>query len=98
MIMHHELERGMNEEEQLSPEIYQLIASGRKIAAIKMIREETGMGLAEAKELADALSGHQSGADSQPPPLSEEGGASGLLAIVVAVLIAFALYVFLVGD
>jgi len=86
------------EEEQLSPEIYQLLADGRKIAAIKLIREETGMGLAEAKELADALSGHDSNADTSPPALKEEGGASGLLAIVVALLIAFLVYVFLLGD
>lgn len=87
----------MREEEQLSPEIYQLLASGRKIAAIKMIREETGMGLAEAKALADELSGHDTAADTPPPALKEEGGASGMLAIGIAALIAFLLYVFFVG-
>ncbi len=89
----------MNEEEQLSPEIYQLLASGRKIAAIKMIREETGLGLADAKELADSLSGHQSEASAhQQQALKEEGGASGVLAIVVAVAIAFLVYSFFVAD
>lgn len=88
----------MREEEQLSPEIYQLLAAGRKIAAIKLIREETGMGLAEAKELADALSGHDSAADAGPPAMKEEGGASGLVAIVIAVLIAFLVYVFFLSD
>jgi ribosomal protein L7/L12 len=88
----------MREEEQLSPEIYQLLAAGRKIAAIKLIREETGMGLAEAKKLADALSGHDSAADEAPPALKEEGGASGVVAIVIAVLIAAAVYVFFLSD
>ncbi len=89
----------MNKEEQLSPEIYQLLASGRKIAAIKMIRAETGLGLAEAKDLADVLTGHQSAASAQQhQALKEEGGASGMLAIAAAAVIAFLVYVFLVAD
>ena len=88
----------MTEKQELSPEIYQALAAGRRIEAIKLIREETGFGLAEAKEIADALSGH-AGTDTPPPPaMTEEGGASGLLSIVVAVLIAFLVYVFVLGD
>jgi len=86
------------EEQQLSPEIYQLLASGRKIAAIKLIRAETGLGLAAAKELADTLSGHDSAQDAMPPALKEEGGASGFLAIVIAVVIAFLVYGFFLSD
>ncbi len=86
------------EEQELSPEIYQLLAQGRKIEAIKLIREETGLGLAEAKEIADALSGH-SATDTPPPPaMKEEGGARGFLAIVAAVLIAYFVYAFFLGD
>ena len=86
------------EEQELSPEIYQLIAAGRKIAAIKLIREETGLGLADAKHLAEAIAGHDV-ADVPPPPgLKEEGGAGGILAIVIAVLIAYMVYVFFLGD
>ncbi len=88
----------MTEEQQLSPEIYQLIAQGRKIAAIKLIRAETGLGLAEAKEIADVLAGHGAADPVPPPAMKEEGGAGGLLAIVVAILIAGLIYVFLVGD
>ena len=88
----------MTEEQELSPEIYQLLASGQKIEAIKLIRKETGLGLAEAKEIADELSG-QGGVDASPPPaMKEEGGASGSLAIAVAVLIAALVYVFFLGD
>ena len=87
------------EEEQLSPEIYQLLSSGHKIGAIKMIRQETGLGLAEAKELAEVLSGQQSDSGTQQQQtLKEEGGASGMLAIVVAAVIAFVVYVFFVAD
>lgn len=39
----------------------ELIAQGRKIQAIKLIREETGLGLKEAKNVADGLSGFQAG-------------------------------------
>ncbi len=88
----------MTEEQQLSPEIYQLIAQGRKIAAIKLIREETGLGLAEAKEIADVLSGHAATDPVPPPAMKEEGGAGGLLAIVVAILIAGLIYVFFLGN
>ena len=88
----------MIEELELSPQIYQLLASGHKIEAIKLIREETGLGLAEAKEIADALSGHSTTNTPPPPAMKEEGGAGGFLAIVVAVLIAFLVYVFFLGD
>jgi ribosomal protein L7/L12 len=39
----------------------ELIAQGRRIQAIKLIREETGLGLKEAKNVADGLSGFQVG-------------------------------------
>ncbi len=83
---------------ELSPQVYQLLATGRKIDAIKLIREETGLGLAEAKEIADVLSGHGAAGTSPPPAMKEEGGAGGFLAIAFAVLIAFLLYVFFLAD
>lgn len=36
-----------------------LIAQGHRIQAIKLIREETGLGLKEAKDVADGLNGVQ---------------------------------------
>jgi hypothetical protein len=88
----------MTEEEQLSPEIYQLLAAGRKVEAIKLIREETGLGLAEARELVDALSGYEGPVDTPPPMMTEEGGAGGLMAIVIASLLAFLVYVFFLSG
>ncbi len=88
----------MMEEQELSAEIYQLIGAGRKIAAIKLIREETGLGLAEAKHLAEAIAGHGDSDTPPPPALKEEGGAGGILAIIVAVLLAYVVYVFFLGD
>ncbi len=86
------------EEQQLSPEILQLLAAGRKITAIKLIREETGLGLAEARELAELISGDGAPETLPLPAMQEEGGAGGILAIVVAVVIAFIVYVFFLGD
>ena len=86
------------EEQELSPEIYQLLALGRRIEAIKLIRDETGLGLAEAKEIADALSGHSATDTSPPPAMKEEGGAGGFFAIVAAILIAYFVYAFFLGD
>ncbi len=88
----------MKPEEELSPEIYQLLASGRKIEAIKLIREETGLGLREAKELAAALSGHHATEVAAPPAMKEEGGAGGMAAILIAILIAFLVYVFFLSE
>ncbi len=92
----------MKEEQELSPEIYQALAAGRKIDAIKLIRQETGLGLAEAKDIADALSGHKSAntapPTAMPPTMKEEGGVGGFLAIVVAILIAGVVYVVFLGG
>ena len=86
-------------EEELSPEVFQLLADGRKIEAIKLIREETGLGLKEAKDLAEALLGeHAPTETAAPPPITEQGGASGVIAIIIAVLIAYLVYVFFLSD
>ncbi|OJV91286.1 MAG: hypothetical protein BGO39_26945 [Chloroflexi bacterium 54-19] len=38
----------------LSPEVHQLVMNKQKIQAIKLVREQTGLGLKEAKDLVDA--------------------------------------------
>ena len=42
-------------EPRVSPEILDLVRDGRKIEAIKLYREETGVGLKEAKDYIDSL-------------------------------------------
>jgi large subunit ribosomal protein L7/L12 len=39
----------------ISPEVAELAAAGKKIQAIKLLREQTGWGLAEAKRAVDDL-------------------------------------------
>ncbi len=88
----------MMTEQQLSPEVFQLLASGRKIEAIELIREETGLGLREAKDLAEALLDDHAPTEIAPPAITEQGGASGMIAIMIAVLIAYLVYVFFLSD
>jgi ribosomal protein L7/L12 len=40
----------------MSPEVVELARSGRKIQAIKVYRELTGVGLAEARDVVDRIS------------------------------------------
>ena len=45
------------QEDALPPEIYELIARGKLIEAIKIYRQVTGAGLKEAKDAVDAMAG-----------------------------------------
>jgi ribosomal protein L7/L12 len=40
---------------QVSPEVLQLALQGQKIQAIKILREQTGLGLKESKDIVDGL-------------------------------------------
>ncbi len=40
---------------RVSPEVIELVRRGRKIQAIKLFRQETGVGLREAKEFVESL-------------------------------------------
>jgi len=40
---------------QVSPEVLQLALQGKKIQAIKILREQTGLGLKESKDIVDEL-------------------------------------------
>lgn len=40
---------------QIAPEVERLVKKGRRLEAVKLIRERTGLGLKEAKELVDKL-------------------------------------------
>lgn len=41
--------------QQLSREVHELVASGQKVEAIRLVRDQTGLGLKEAKELVARL-------------------------------------------
>ena len=65
---------------ELEPEILAAVSAGRKIDAIKLLREEYGMGLVEAKDIADELMAAKgAAAESQAlNPLQAEAGVGRL--------------------
>ena len=76
----------------LPPEVVDAIKSGHKIEAIKLLRIETGLGLANAKVLVDA-GARLHGVQSRHPAMMQEGsGNNALLSFVLLVLIAFGAY------
>jgi ribosomal protein L7/L12 len=54
----HAMDSGMHE---VSQEVLALAHEGKKIEAIKLLREQTGLGLKESKEKVDALMGQSGG-------------------------------------
>ncbi|MDX1498727.1 MAG: hypothetical protein R3176_02445 [Woeseiaceae bacterium] len=87
------------EERQYSDAVTEAVDSGNKIEAIKQLREETGVGLTQAKKEIDGLYRirHPQAAQTSDPAIkSEEGGAGGLLKLlaVIAVIVAAYLYFF----
>ncbi len=85
------------DEQTFSDEIIAAVDSGRKIEAIKRLREETGLSLKEAKDAIDALSVERQVDPVIAAAMSEEGGAVGLikLLVIVAVIVAAYYYFFI---
>jgi hypothetical protein len=77
---------------EFSDEVIAAVDSGHKIEAIKILREETGLGLKEAKEVIDVLARarkNESGADMG---MTEEGGAGGMIKMVVIIAVILGVY------
>jgi len=79
-------------EYSLSDEVIAAVDSGNKIKAIKLLREETGLGLKEAKDLIDALAAERRGDPPIDAAMSEEGGAGGMIKMVIAIAAILAIY------
>lgn len=75
-------------EQELSPEVEQAIAAGRKIDAIKLVREETGLGLKEAKELVDARASTRQPLTAQHPAGPRNDTGVGRLVLILGALAA----------
>lgn len=84
--------------QELPAEVLQAIKTGSKIVAIKLLREATGLGLANAKVLVDRAAAKY--ADRSPPPsiLETQGNGMVLGTILLLVTLLFAAYrLFLTG-
>lgn len=67
-----------------SDKVVALAATGRKIDAIKLLREEAGLGLREAKEIVDGIDVPERTA----PPGAREESSTGRLILILVVLFA----------
>jgi hypothetical protein len=81
-------------DEQLPSAVIRAIEQGRKIEAIKILREETGLGLANAKVLVDRAYRTHGPQKLVPGAISEESGAARLAKSVFLVMILVGFYYF----
>lgn len=80
-------------EDDLPPDVIRAIERGRKIEAIKLLRESTGLGLANAKVLVDkAARRHGPPSAAVPGFVEEETNVTSLLKALLLVVIVFAGY------
>ena len=76
----------MNETPNLPAEVVNAIHAGRKIEAIKLLREARGLGLKDAKHAVDAY------IRKNPSAQQPRSSGGGLVIIVAIVLLGYALY------
>jgi hypothetical protein len=75
-----------------SEEVLAAVDAGRKIEAIKILREKTGIGLADAKHAIDALSRERRNDPVIAAGMTEEGGAGGMIKMIVVIAIVLGVY------
>ena len=75
----------MNDSREPSLRVISLMQQGRKIEAIKVAREEHGLGLAEAKDMVEAWA--RAHPEQIPAAEPTSGGGRWILLLVVAVAI-----------
>ena len=83
---------------ELPTEVIWAIAEGRKIEAIKMLRESTGIGLANAKVLIDRAWREHGPNKPLTPALTEDAGSGKLVVSLVAVAILAVAYLLYPGN
>jgi hypothetical protein len=77
---------------EISDQVIAAIGAGRKIEAIKILREETGLGLKEAKDVVDSLARAKRGESGGTPGMTEEGGAGGMIKMIVVIVVVLGVY------
>ena len=84
-------------ESELPSEVLRAIEKGHKIEAIKILREKSGLGLANAKVLVDRAASRLTPLSSNPAMLREESASSKLMKSLLLVTALAALYYFAIG-
>lgn len=85
-------------EGELPPAVIRAIEQGRKIEAIKLLREATGLGLANAKVLVDRAAREHRPTNVAPGFVAEESNGGRLLKALLAIAIAYFLYHRFIGS
>jgi hypothetical protein len=86
-----------SDETRYSDAVVAAVDKDRIVEAIKLLRAETGVGLREAKTEIDRLRRErqqQHGVPRMPGITTVEGGAGGLLKLIVIIAVLVAVYVF----
>ena len=78
--------------EKFSNEVEAALYSGRKIEAIKLLREEKSIGLKEAKELIDSYI--ESNTELQEKLKQSQAGSSTVFLCIIIVALAYGAYHF----
>ena len=84
-------------DDDLPPVVIRAIEQGRKIEAIKLLRESTGLGLANAKVLVDKAARHHAPKKVVPPIVEERSSVGRLLMALLLVVLAFVFYRYYTG-
>lgn len=77
---------------EVPAEVLQAIAEGRKIVAIKLLREATGLGLANAKVLVDRAAARHRQANPQLGGITEESNTGRMVGMMLLLVVVFAVY------
>ena len=77
---------------EISDDVIVAVDSGRKIEAIKILRDQTGLGLADAKHRIDRLARERRDQPGATPLMAEEGGAGGMIRMVVVIVVILGVY------
>ncbi len=89
--MRHDID---NTETEYSDAVLSAVTAGRKITAIKLLREERGLGLKEAKQAIDRLERARRGAAAGHPAMQDHGGGILVVRLVVAIILLVVIYRF----
>ena len=85
-------------ENELPPEVLDAIREGRKIEAIKLLRESTGLGLANAKVLVDRASQTYGPKRAIPSFADQRQWWGQFTSLLIALLVVFIAYYFYTGG
>ena len=85
-------------DQELPVKVITAIEKGSKIEAIKLLREATGIGLANAKVLVDRASTRLAAKNPTPVIVEDEGRSAMLPKLLLLVALLFAFYHFFIAT